>query len=75
VRADTAALKKLFTVLESQDDAALDALFSTLADLPDEELASAVRTLARLPRGTVGRMIKLAGQPAVARMLGGRRTP
>jgi DNA-binding transcriptional regulator GbsR (MarR family) len=75
VRADTAALKKLFTVLASQDDAALDALFSTLADLPDDELASAVRTLARLPGGAVGRMIRLAGQPAVARLLGGRRTP
>lgn len=71
VRADTAALEKLFAVLARQDDRGLDQLLATFATLPEDELAAAVRTLSRLPTGTVRRMVRLAGQPAVARVLGG----
>jgi DNA-binding transcriptional regulator GbsR (MarR family) len=73
VRADTAALEKLFAVLAQQDDRGLDRLLRTFAALHEDELAAAVRTLSRLPVSTVRRMIRLAGQPTLARLLGMRR--
>ena len=71
VRADTAALRKLFVVLERQDPATLDRLLGTLAAVPEDELAAALQSLARLPPGNVRTLLKLAGKPRVARLLGG----
>ncbi len=73
VRADTEALRKLFVVLGQQDDATLDRLLETVAAIPQDELSDLVRTLSRLPPGTVRRMLRLAGQPGVSRLLGARR--
>jgi DNA-binding transcriptional regulator GbsR (MarR family) len=70
VRADTQALEKLFAVLARHDAHRLDRLLATLAALPEDELAAAVGTLSRLPPGMVRRMIRLAGQPAIGRLLG-----
>lgn len=72
VRANTEALRKLFVVLGSQDDATLDTLLETVAGIPEDELSDLVRTLARLPPGTLRRMLRLAGRPAVSRLLGAR---
>jgi DNA-binding transcriptional regulator GbsR (MarR family) len=70
VRARTDALRKLFAVLATQDDETLDRLLTSLAEVPEEELAAAVKSLGRLPSGSVRRLLRLAGQPAVARLLG-----
>ncbi|HUG98047.1 MAG TPA: hypothetical protein VMQ83_02580, partial [Gammaproteobacteria bacterium] len=72
VRADTDALRKLFAVLEHQEEEMLDQLLKTLADMPEDELAEVVRTLARLPPGNVRRMLGLARRPAIARLIGAR---
>ena len=72
VRARTEALRKLFSVLASQDPKTLDRLLSSLADVPEEDLAAAVRTISKLPPGSVRRLLQLAGRPTVARLLGGR---
>lgn len=70
VRADTDALRKLFAVLEHQEEETLDRLLKTLADMPEDELADVVDTLARLPPGNVRRMLRLASRPAIARLIG-----
>jgi len=72
VRARTDALRKLFSVLAKQDDRTLDRLLTTLADIPEDDLVDVVRTLSKMPPGSVRRLLRLAGRPAVARLLGGR---
>jgi DNA-binding transcriptional regulator GbsR (MarR family) len=72
VRARTEALRKLFSVLADQDAKTLDRLLAALADVPQDELGDAVRTLSRMPSGTLRRLLRLAGRPTVARLLGGR---
>jgi DNA-binding transcriptional regulator GbsR (MarR family) len=72
VRARTEALRKLFSVLADQDAKTLDRLLAALADIPEEELGDAVRTLSRMTSGTLRRLLRLAGRPTVARLLGGR---
>jgi len=72
VRARTDALRKLFGVLSSQDAKTLDRLLNTLADIPEEELSASVKALASMPSGSLRRLLKLASQPTVARLLGGR---
>jgi DNA-binding transcriptional regulator GbsR (MarR family) len=72
VRARTEALRKLFNALSKQDAKTLDVLLDHLADLPEEDLADIVRTLSRLPPGSVRRLVRLAGRPSVARLLGAR---
>ncbi|MEO6351224.1 MAG: hypothetical protein ABIP53_11290 [Candidatus Limnocylindrales bacterium] len=72
VRAPTDALRKLFAVLARQDPRTLDQLLGNLADLPEEDLVDMVRTMSRMPPGSVRRLVRLAGRPTVARLLGGR---
>jgi DNA-binding transcriptional regulator GbsR (MarR family) len=72
VRARTEALRKLFKVLSAQDAKALDRLLNSLADIPEDELGSAVEAVSKLPAGSVRRLMRLAGQPTVIRLLGGR---
>lgn len=72
VRADTDALRKLFRVLARQDAETLDRLLRSLTDIPEDELVGVVGTLSRMPPGTVRRLMRLAGQPTVARLFGGR---
>ena len=72
VRARTDALRKLFSVLAGQDARTLDRLLTSMADVPEEDLAAAVRTISKLPPGSVRRLLRLAGRPTIARLLGGR---
>lgn len=72
VRARTEALRKLFIVLSRQDPRTLDRLLATLADIPEDDLVDAVRTMSKMPPGSVRRILRIAGKPAVARLLGGR---
>ncbi|HYI22552.1 MAG TPA: hypothetical protein VEX62_07945 [Candidatus Limnocylindrales bacterium] len=70
IRADTESLRKLFAVLERQDQETLDRLLGTLSEIPEDELDDLVRTLSRMPSGSVRRLMRLAGQPTVARLIG-----
>jgi DNA-binding transcriptional regulator GbsR (MarR family) len=70
VRTDAADLTRLFAVLGRLDEATLDRLIARLASLPEDELAAAARTIADLPPGTLRRLLSMAGQPTVARLLG-----
>jgi DNA-binding transcriptional regulator GbsR (MarR family) len=72
VRARTEALRKLFSVLADQEPKTLDRLLAALADIPEDELGDAVKTLSKMPSGTLRRLLRLAGRPTVARLLGGR---
>ncbi len=72
VRADAPSLERLFEVLGRLDDATLDRLVDKLAAVPGAELATAAKTLAGMPRGTLRRVVRMAGQPTLARLLGGR---
>jgi DNA-binding transcriptional regulator GbsR (MarR family) len=72
VRARTDALRKLFTVLGRQDAKTIDRLLTTLSDIPEDELVDAVRTMSKMPPGSARRLLRLAGRPTVARLLGGR---
>jgi DNA-binding transcriptional regulator GbsR (MarR family) len=73
VRADTVALRKLFVVIDRQDDETLDRLLETLAQLPEDELSEIVRTLSRMPPGSVRNLLRLAGKPGIGRLVGVRR--
>jgi DNA-binding transcriptional regulator GbsR (MarR family) len=72
VRARTDVLRKLFKALASQDAQTLDRLLSSLSGISDEDLASVLRTVARMPPGAVGRLVRLASRPTVARLFGAR---
>lgn len=72
VRTRTEALRKLFAVLARQDARTLDRLLTTLADIPEDDLVDAMRTMSKMAPGSARRLLRLAGRPAVARLLGGR---
>src|SRR3954471_11289058 len=69
LRADTTALRNLFTVLDSLDAADLDRLFGTLATVPPEETTRAVKQLSGMSAAGLRRLVQLAGNPAVGRLL------
>jgi len=70
IRVETDSLRKLFAVLARQDQETLDRLLATLTDIPESELDDLVRTLSRMPPGGVRTLMRLAGQPTVARLIG-----
>lgn len=70
VRSDPAALARLFAVLGRLDERSLDRLLAATAELPEEELADAAATLAELPPAALRRVVALAAQPGVARLVG-----
>lgn len=70
VRARTEVLRKLFAAMADQDPDDLDRLLAALADVPADELTQAMRTMSKMSRVNLRRLLKLAGQPAVARLLG-----
>ena len=72
VRARTDVLRKLFKALASQDPQTLDRLLASLSKIPDDELAGVLRTVSRMPPGAVGRLVRLASKPTVARLFGAR---
>jgi DNA-binding transcriptional regulator GbsR (MarR family) len=72
VGTESAALAHLFAVLGRLDEATLHRLIAKLAAVPEEDLAAAARSASRLPAGTLRRLLRLAGQPGLANLLGGR---
>jgi DNA-binding transcriptional regulator GbsR (MarR family) len=72
VRARTDVLRKLFNAQASHDAQTLDRLLASLSKIPDDELAGVLRTFSRMPPGAIGRLVRLAGRPTVARLFGAR---
>jgi DNA-binding transcriptional regulator GbsR (MarR family) len=70
VRADTDALRHLFAVLAALDDRDLDRLLGSLATVPADDLTRAATQLSRMSPGSIRRLLQLAGNPAVGRLLG-----
>jgi DNA-binding transcriptional regulator GbsR (MarR family) len=70
VRTDAATLAKLFRLLGRLDDQTVDSLLALLGGIPEDELDDAARMLAGMPPGTLRRLLRLAGQPTVLRLLG-----
>lgn len=75
VGTDAAALARLFAVLGRLEERNVERLIERLSSVPEDELAAAARTLAGLPQGTLRRLIKIAGQPGLARLLGSLGEP
>jgi DNA-binding transcriptional regulator GbsR (MarR family) len=70
VRARTDDIRRLFRALAAQDSKDLDRFLASMASIPDDELAAAVKTMSRMSQANLRRLLKLAGQPAIAKVLG-----
>lgn len=70
VRARKDVLRKLFAAMARQNADDLDRFFAAIADVPEKELSDAMKTMSRLSQANLRRLLRLAGQPTVARLLG-----
>jgi DNA-binding transcriptional regulator GbsR (MarR family) len=70
VRTDSADLERLFGVFGQIDEQTMRRLLALLASLPEDELTGAAESLSRLPSSTVRRLLRLASQRTVLRLLG-----
>jgi len=69
LRANTTALRNLFSVLDALDNADLDRLLGALATVPPDELTGAVKQMSGMSPAALRRLLQLAGNPAVGRLL------
>ena len=69
LRANTTALRNLFSVLDALDNADLDRLLGALATVPPDELTSAVKQMSGMSPAALRRLLQLAGNPAAGRLL------
>ena len=69
LRANTTALRNLFSVLDSLDNADMDRLLGALATVPPDELTRAVKQMSGMSPASIRRLLQLAGNPAVGRLL------
>ena len=69
--ANTDALRRLFAVLAEQDESDLKRLLNVLAGVPEEDLSRAVAAVSRLSPSGVRRLLRLAGHPAITRLVRG----
>lgn len=65
-----AAIERLFAGIDHLDEATTERLWSLIGDLSAEELSSALQALAKLPPAATRRLIGLADQPVLKRLLG-----
>lgn len=71
VRSDSAAVAHLFEVMDRLDDATLDRLVAALVPVPADELARAAASVASMRPQLFRRLVRLASQPGIARLLAG----
>jgi DNA-binding transcriptional regulator GbsR (MarR family) len=69
VRSDPAAIAHLFGVLGRLDDRTLDRLLAAVVGVPQEDLVKAAKTVAGMRPSLLRRLIGLAGQPGLVRIL------
>ena len=70
VRGEPRAMEHVFAVMGEMDDPTADRLWAMVAELEPGEMASALGALASMPPSAVRRLIGLAEQPALRKLLG-----
>jgi hypothetical protein len=72
VRGDARAIEGVFSALHRVDPVTVDRLWQLVADLGPDDLVRAVDALAGLPAPAVRRLIGLADQPVLRKLIGMR---
>jgi DNA-binding transcriptional regulator GbsR (MarR family) len=70
VRGDARAIEGLFEAIDRIDDGTADRLWSLLAELGPDEVVRALESLSTLPPSAVRRLVGLADQPVLQRLIG-----
>lgn len=70
VRGRPTAIEHLFLGLDHLEAKSVEQLWELIGELSPEELANALGALAKLPPGAVRRLVGLADQPALLKLLG-----
>ena len=70
VRGDPRAIEKFFIVLRDLDSVTVERLWNVVGGLDPAELQAALEALAQLPPAATRRLIGLAEQPALRKLLG-----
>ncbi len=72
VQADSEAIAHLFGALGRLDERTISRLLAALATVPEADLADAARALAGMNPRLLQGFVRLAGRPAIARIVGAR---
>jgi DNA-binding transcriptional regulator GbsR (MarR family) len=72
VRGDARAIEGLFAALAQLDRATVERLWSLLGELGAEDMSAALTALAKLPPGAARRLVALADQPVLQKLIGVR---
>jgi DNA-binding transcriptional regulator GbsR (MarR family) len=70
VRGDPHAIERVFIVLERLDPRTVERLWGLVDTLEPDEIQSALEAITTLPPGAIRRLIGLADQPALRKLLG-----
>jgi DNA-binding transcriptional regulator GbsR (MarR family) len=70
VRGDARAIEGVFAALDQLDDEAVERLWALVAELGPDDLVRAAESLSRLPAPAARRLIALADQPVLQRLIG-----
>jgi DNA-binding transcriptional regulator GbsR (MarR family) len=70
VRGDARAIEKVFGTLDRLDPETVDRLWSLVGDLEAADLVRALEALAKLPSSAARRLIGLADQPVLQKLIG-----
>jgi len=70
VRLQSADIGRLFDILDRIPDGQLQALLTTLAGMPPDDAVRAAALLSEMTPTAIGRLIGLAGQPGVTKLVG-----
>ena len=70
VRGDARAIEGLFAALDRLDPATVDRLWGLLGELSPDEMTQALSALAKLPPSAARRLVALADQPILQKLIG-----
>lgn len=70
VRGDARAIEGLFAAIDHVDTATADRLWNLLGELDPEEVVRALEALSNLPPSSVRRLVSLADQPVLQKLIG-----
>ena len=72
VRGDARAIEGLFAALAALDPATADRLWALMGELGPDEIGKALDSLSRLSPTAARRLVKLADQPVLQKLIGAR---
>jgi DNA-binding transcriptional regulator GbsR (MarR family) len=70
VRGDARAIEGLFAAIDRVDPATADRLWTILGELGTDDIVRALESLAKLPPSSVRRLVTLADQPVLQKLIG-----